>query len=193
MKRIESALRVIPLALACAVLSACGSGSRSAPVPDDAVAVVGARAVPIAGYDRLIRDAKRQYAQRRKPFPQPGTKAYAKVRDTTISYLVHTAEIEQEAAGMGVHVIPAEVTRALNALKASQFHGDERAYAAARDAAGLTDADLRENERVQLLTRKLYEKVTSGTTVGDRAVRDYYPLHASEFYAPDSRTVRHVS
>ena len=75
-------------------------------MPDDAVAVVGARAVPIAGYDRLIRDAKRQYAQRRKPFPQPGTEAYAKVRDTTVSYLVHTAEIEQEAAGMGVYVTP---------------------------------------------------------------------------------------
>ena len=161
-------------------------------MPNDAVAAVGARAVPIAGYDRAIRDAKRQYAQQRKPFPRPGTKAYAKVRDTAVSYLVHTAEIEQEAAGMGVDVTPAEVTRALNTLKASQFHGDERAYAAARDAMGLTEADLRENERVQLLTRKLYEKVTRGTTVGDEAARDYYAVHAGDFYAPDSRTVRHV-
>jgi len=191
--RIEPALRVIPLALLCAVVAACDSGGTTAPpVPGDAVAAVGARAVPIAAYDRLIRDAKRQYAERRKPFPQPGTKAYTKVRDATISYLVHTAEIEQEAAAMGVQVTPAEVTRALNALKASQFHGDQQAYAAARDALGLTEADLRENKRVQLLTRKLYEKVTGGTTVGDEAVRTYYDLNAGEFFAPDSRTVRHV-
>ena len=114
------------------------------------------------------------------------------MRDTTVAYLVHTAEIEQKAAAMGIDVTPAEVTRALNALKAAQFHGDEQAYAAARDAAGLTEADLRENERVQLLTHKLYDKVTTGTTVGDQAVRDYYDLNAGEFYAPDSRTVRHV-
>jgi parvulin-like peptidyl-prolyl isomerase len=161
-------------------------------VPGDAVAVVGARTVPIAGYDRLIRDAQRQYALRHKPFPQPGTKSYAKVRDTTLAYLVHTAEIEQEAAGMGVDVTPAEVTQALDALKASQFHGNEHAYTAARDAAGLTEADLRDNERVKLLSHELYEKVTSGATVGDQAVRDYYDLHAGDFYAPDSRTVRHV-
>src|SRR3954447_8856947 len=141
--RIESTFRIVALALVCAGLTACGGGT-SAPVPGDAVAVVGARAVPIADYDRLISDAKRQYAHQGKPFPRPGTKADAKLRDTTISYLVHTAEIEQEAAGMGVVVTAAEVSRALNALKASQFHGDKRAYDAARDATGLTEADLRE-------------------------------------------------
>ena len=190
--RIAPALRLVPLALVCAGLAACGGGSPSAPVPGDAVAVVGARTVPIAAYDRLIRDAKRQYALQRKPFPQPGTDAYAKLRDGTISYLVHTAEIEQEAAGMGVGVTQAEVTSALSALKASQFHGSEQAYDAARDAAGMTEADLRENERVKLLSHKLYEKVTVGTTVGDKAVRDYYYGHLGNFFAPDSRTVRHV-
>ena len=167
-------------------------GGSSAPVPQDAVAAVGARAVPVAAYDRLIQTAKRQYAKAGKPFPQPGTQAYAKVRDKTVSYLVHTAEIEQEAAGMGVSVTPAEVTRTLSALKASQFHGNGQAYAAARNAAGLTEADFRENERVTLLSRKLYDKVTGGTSLDDQAVRDYYGLHAADFWAPDSRTVRHI-
>jgi parvulin-like peptidyl-prolyl isomerase len=191
--RIAPALRLVPLALACAALTACsGGGTTSAPVAGDAVAAVGARAVPVTVYDRLIQDAQRQYVLRRKAFPQPGTPDYAKIRDTTVSYLVHIAEIEQKAAAMGIDVTPAEVTRGLNAIKASQYHGSEQAFTAARLASGLTEADIRENERVQLLTHKLYGKVTGDTTVADAAVGDYYDVHANEFWAPDRRTVRHV-
>ena len=195
------AVRSALLLLACAagvVLAGCGSsgtaskdGGTSASLAN-AVAVVGSRTVPVAEFNARMQLLQLQWAQQGKAFPPTDTPAYNALRDGTTAYLVHSTEFEEKAAEMGITVSDAEVDRAMTAFVKANFGGSANAYAAARNAQGLTDADVRANQRFQLLTNKLFLKVTAKTAVDDRALRAYYVAHEPEFVSKDRRTVRHI-
>jgi parvulin-like peptidyl-prolyl isomerase len=188
--------RVLPLLLVGALggaLAGCGGSSSAAgSVPKDAVAVVGSQTVSLDDFDSLVRQEQLAAAQQSKGFPVPGTKAYDVMRDQATAYLVHSAEFKQKAAQLGITVSQQEIDRAVASLKKLHFGGSEQKYEAARNAQGLTEADVRANQEFQLLTNKLFKKVTRNTTVSDAAVRAYYDAHRAEFRTKDSRTVRHI-
>ena len=156
------------------------------------VAVAGTETVSKAEFNTLVHQQQLQFRQQKKAFPKAGTKGYAAIRDQITNYLVRSAEFEQRAAAMGVTVSDKEVNDALTAFKKQQFGGDEKKYEAARNAQGLTEQDVVQNQRLQLLTNKLFLRVTKNATPTDQELRTYYSAHKSQFATQDSRTVRHI-
>jgi len=144
--------RVALLAAALATLAAgCGHGSRS--VPPGAVALVGDRAITRAALDAEVARARRALAARGEAFPKAGTPAFRRLRDSALAVLVDRARLEIEAQRAHVSVDPARVEARLRRLRAA-FGGEAR-YREHLRQAGLTEADVREAIRFELLAAAL--------------------------------------
>jgi foldase protein PrsA len=198
---------VIVLAFAALLVTACG-GSSSTPesVPNDAVAVVGGDTISKDSYNKILDQAKRSYAAQKKPFPKPGTQAYNTLRGQVIQFLVERSEYEQAAKDKNVSVSDKEVNDRLNQVKQQYFVNPagkkaatkadiEKRYQAQLKAQGLTDADVRDGLRYQLLRSKLYDAVTKDVSVSDSDAKKYYDGHKTQYAQPalpESRDVRHI-
>lgn len=186
-------LRFLPLPLLLVlalVVAGCGGGSKS--VPQDAVAVVDGQTITKAQFNDLIASAKRTYKARKTAFPKPGTAAYKSLEDQAVTYLVQEAELEQKAKDMGVTVTDKDVQARIEQIKQQYFGGKEAEYKKQLAAQGLTEAQLEQDLHAQILSEKLYNKVTADAKVGDAEVTRYYNQHTSQYTTQASRDVRHI-
>jgi len=186
-------LRFLPLPLLIVVgLLVAGCGGSTKTVPQNAVAVVGSDTITKAQYNDLLASAKSTYKARSTTFPKVGTAAYKSLSDQAVSYLVQESELEQKAKDLGVSVTAKDVDTQLKNLKKQYFNGSEKKYQAQLKAQGLTEAQLRQDLHAQLLSQRLYTKVTADVTVGDKAVAAYYKAHKSTYVTPKTRQVAHI-
>jgi foldase protein PrsA len=186
-------LLLLPALLVVALLVAgCGGSSKKTTVPQNAVAIVGSDTITKAQYNDLIASAKRTYAARKTAFPKAGTTAYKSLSDQAVTYLVQESELEQKAKELGVAVTQKEVGDQIQQIKTQYFAGSEKKYQAQLKAQGLTEAQLKQDLYAQLLSQKLYDKITKNVTVTDAAVTKYYNTHKSTYTTQESRDVRHI-
>jgi parvulin-like peptidyl-prolyl isomerase len=182
----------LPLLIAGVLLVAgCGGGSSQS-VPNDAVAVVSGNPITKVQFASLIASAKASYLARKTPFPKAGTAAYKSLQDQAITYLVQESELEQQAKDMGIVITDNQVNTRLTAIKKQYFGGSETKYQAQLKAQGLTEPELLRELKAQILSEKLYAKVTGNVKVSDAAVAAYYAAHKSTYSTAASRTVRHI-
>ncbi|MDQ3876123.1 MAG: peptidylprolyl isomerase, partial [Actinomycetota bacterium] len=59
-------------------------------------------------------------------------------------------------------------------------------------AQGLTEDQVREDIKSQLLSDAIFKKVTADVKVTDEDVEKYYKEHRSQYETPESREVRHI-
>jgi parvulin-like peptidyl-prolyl isomerase len=188
-------LRFLPVALllAIALLAAgCGGGGSSQSVPSDAVAKVGDNTITKSEFTFLLAGAKRTYAARKTPFPKPGTTQYKQLQDQAMQYLVQQSELEQKAKDLGVTVTDKDVDARLAQIKKQYFNGKEAEYRKQLKAQGLTEPQLRQDLHAQILSEKLYKKVTNTTKVTDADVKSYYNANKAQYGTAASRDVRHI-
>ncbi len=181
----------LPLLLAAALLVAgCGGGSQS--VPNDAVAVVNGTPITKAQFAALLASARASYTARKTAFPQAGTAAYKSLQDQAMTYLVQQAELAQKGKDLGVVVTDKDVQTRLTQIKKQYFGGDQSKYLAQLKAQGLTEPELLIQLRAQILSERLYAKITSPVSVTAAAVAAYYKAHSSTYKVAESRNVRHI-
>ena len=194
------------LALVAAFAAACGGSTGPKSVPSDAVAVVGGDTITKADYNQVLDQAKRSYVAQKKPFPKAGTQAFSTLRAQVIQFLVERSEYNQEADKLGVKVSDKDVSDRLNQVRQQYFVNPpgqkpatkaeiEKRYQAQLKAQGLTDKDVREGIRSQLVREKIYDKVTKDVNVSDGDAKKYYDDHKSQYQqpaTPESRDVRHI-
>ena len=187
-------LRFLPLsALIALVLVAAGCGGGGArSVPSDAVAVVGSDTITKVLFNTLMDGTKSAYAARKTAFPKPGTTQYKALQDQTMKYLVQQDELEQRAKSLGIVVSDKDVDARIKQIKTQYFGGSETKYKQQLKAQGLTEALLRVNLHGQILSEKLYAKVTGGVKVSDADIQKYYNDHQSTYAQAASRDVRHI-
>lgn len=161
-------------------------------MPDGDVAVVGDQGIPKRELDSLLEQAARGVRQRGGSAPKVGSPEYAQLRRQTLGFLVRRAEYAQKAADMGVRVEEKQVAERLRELKQQYFHGDESRYRKQLRSQGLTDLQVRDSVRAQLLSEGVYRRVTAGVTVPDEAVRASYEKHRRQYVQPASRVVREL-
>jgi len=186
-------LRFLPLLalLAVVVLAAgCGGGKKS--VPSDAVAVVASDNITKSQFTLLMDGTQRAYVARKTPFPKAGTSQYKALQDQTMKYLVQQSELEQKAKGLGVAVTDKDVQARITQIKKQYFAGNEKKYQQQLKAQGLTEPLLALNLHGQILSEKLYAKVTGGVKVTDAEIKSYYDAHKSTYAKAESRDVRHI-
>jgi parvulin-like peptidyl-prolyl isomerase len=198
---------VLILALVAAFAAACGGGGGGArDVPNDAVAVVGDGTITKADYDKILGQAKRSYSAQHRAFPKAGTQQFTALQGQIVQFLVERSEYDQEAKKMNVKVSDKEVTDRLNQVKQQYFVNPsgqkpaskaqiEKRYQSQLKAQGLTDKDVRDGIRSQLIREKLYNKVTKDVKVSDDDAKKYYKDHSQQYQqpaVPESRDVRHI-
>lgn len=187
-------LRFLPVAalllLAALLVAGCGGGSKA--VPATAVAVVGKDTISKSDFNFLFDGAKRTYAARKTTFPKAGTTAYKSLQDQAMSYLVQESELQQKADDLGIKITPKDVDARLAQIKSQYFGGSAAKYQAQLKSQGLTEAQIKKDLYAQLLSEKLYNKVTADVKVSDADIKAYYDSHKTSYSQAASRDVRHI-
>src|SRR5919199_4847180 len=196
----------IPFALVALLVAGCGGSGKPSSVPDDAVAVVGGDTISKARYTQVLDQAQRSYKAQHKPFPKAGTQAYNNLRGQIIQFLVERSEYEQVAKDRDLKVSDKDVEDRLQQVKQQYFVNPpgqkaaskaqiEKRYQQQLKAQGLTDEDVKDGLRYQLLRQKVYDSVTKDVKVSDDDAKKYYDDHKQQYQQPalpESRDVRHI-
>jgi foldase protein PrsA len=191
--RIHRNICLLLLALVAALaLAACGGGSSSADVPEGAIAVVGDKTVTKAQFDQLMEQQKKSAESNNQTWAAVGTPQYEAVKATVVQGLVEQAEWELEGEAMGIKVTDDEVEKELVALKKQYSLEDEDKYKAELARLGITDQQVRDQLRTQVLSNKIFEAVTKNVMVTDADIAAYYKQNATQYQQPASREVRHI-
>lgn len=161
-------------------------------VPAGAIAIVGAGPVEQAAFDALVSQREASSVGQGGEFPAVGTPEYEALKNQIVDFLVQREQFEQEADAVGVTVTEEEVEARLDELKQQFFEGDEGRYEQELTDQGLTQEQVLEDIRFQMLTDALYEQVTENVVVGDEEIEAYYDENIESFLSPESREVAHI-
>jgi parvulin-like peptidyl-prolyl isomerase len=157
-------------------------------VPDDAVAVVDGTAITQEDFDSAFQQAASQSGLDAPP--APGDEQYEQVRDQALSTILDTAWIEGEAERQGVEVTDKEVSDTFTQLKSENFQTEEE-YQQFLQQSGLTQEDIDQRVRLQVISQKIQDEITAGTPeVTDEEAREFYDANKSQFEQPESRDIR---
>ena len=195
--RLSRALLLAALSGALLALAAgCGGGDSQTlgpeDVPDNAVALVAGTPVLRTDFERFFAQAEKAAKARGEDFPQAGTPEYVDLQNQAVDYLITRIELEKEAESLGIKVTDADVDKRVQEIKDQFFQGDDKKYEQELKKLGLTDADVRADARAQLISEKLFAKVTGDIKVTTEQARTYYEQHKAEFAVPESREVAHI-
>ena len=186
-------LRFLPVALLLAiVVVAAGCGGGSTKVSSDSVAAVGKDQITKAEFNFLIAGAKSQALAAKATFPKPGTADYKTLQDKAMAYLVQEKELEQKGKDLGVQVTDADVDKQITQIKKQYFGGSEKAFQAQLKQQGFTLPLLKIYQRGNLLSDKLYKKITADAKVTDAEIQKYYNENKTQYTKVESRDVRHI-
>jgi parvulin-like peptidyl-prolyl isomerase len=170
------------------VLIAVIQGLGHDDVPSDGVAVVDGNEITQADFDAAFQQASSQ-AGLPTP-PAPGDDQYEQVRDQALSTLLDSAWIEGEGERQGVEITDKEVEDTFNQLKSQNFQTEEE-YQQFLQQSGLTQEDIDERVRLQVISQKIQEQITNDTPeVSDDEAREFYDANKSQFEQPESRDIR---
>ncbi len=185
--RLPLSLCALTLALA---LAGCGGGSDE--VPTDAVAVVDGEEIAKSDYDSLLAQAKKSYTTQKREFPKAGSQEFQTLKNQAVQFLVRREQFEQELAALDVEVTDKQVDARLEQIQKQYFGGDKAKYQAQLKEQGLTETQVRNDLRAQIVSEKIFAEVTGDVKVTDKQVADYYAKNKAQYSQPQTRDVRHI-
>jgi parvulin-like peptidyl-prolyl isomerase len=182
---------ILVLAALVALLAAgCGGGGTS--VPSDGVAVVGDQTITKAQFDQLLGQAKKSYSSQKRPFPKAGTPEYEQLKNQAMQYLVQRAEFAQKAKDLDVDVTDKQIDARLKQIKKQYFGGNQTKYEKQLKQQGLTDTQVRDDIKAQLVSEAIFKKVTGEVKISDADVKKYYNSHKTQYSVPEQREIAHI-
>jgi parvulin-like peptidyl-prolyl isomerase len=187
---------VVLVAMVVVVGVAVGVGHPS--VPSDDVAVIDDPDVNVPGlveegtiskanFDRfLLQTAKQNNLQQVPPTSDP---QYEQLKEQAMQSALQIGWIVGEAERRGLTFTDTQIQQSYDQIK-SQFRSEE-AYVRARDQAGLTEEDVRERARLQLIQNRIQDEISNSVgDVSESDARDYYDANKQQFTQPAKRTIR---
>jgi foldase protein PrsA len=178
------------LGVAAAASSATAEGAKSAapaPEPPDYTACIEHLEATAP------KPAKGKAPPSRSQFKSQCETEYTAYKQEVLDFLISTQWVLGEAAEQGVKVSAAEVKKQFETLKKEQFP-KESAYKAYLARSGESEADLLERVKLQLLARKLQEKVTKEAKKKPTKaqIAKYFNEHKAQYGKPESRNLEIV-
>jgi foldase protein PrsA len=154
----------------------------------------GATAVPDPPtYAKCIQAKQGQPSQPGAPKPSTDQlkrqceQEYKGLKDQTMSFLVQSKWLLQEAEEQGVKVTDAEVRKRLDDEKKQAFPKEEDYQKYLRDT-GQTEQDILLRVRLSVLTQQLQQKVVENEgNVSDADVREAYEKNKKDYAQPETR------
>jgi foldase protein PrsA len=190
MRRLSLVLLALPLAL---LASACGGGGGgSAKLGSGDAAVVGGEHISRDQLDTRVHEAKCSYDLQKRTFPKAGSAEYQAIQSQILASLVQRVQLEQKAPSLDVKVSDDQVQKQLDDLKKQYFGGDEKKYLAELKRQCVTDPEVRNDLRANLLSNAVFKKVTASAKVTDAQIQGYYDSHREVYTTPQTRVVRHI-
>lgn len=174
-------------------LAACG-GSESGDVPSNAVAVVTKCDAPVtkSDYNAILNQARTNYTQSKRPFPEPGTQEYQGVQNQIVGYLVMREGYICEGEKMGLEASGDDIDKGLNDLIKQYYQGDRDKYEQDLKKQHLSEDQVRKQVEMQVVQRKIFDKVTADVKVSDDDIRKYYNQNKEQYTNAATRSVRHI-
>jgi len=185
-----SRLVVLLCALASIGLAGCGGGSKD--VPTDAVAVVDGQEIAKSDYEALIAQAKKSYKNQKRDFPAAGSQEFQTLRNQAVQFLVQREQFEQKAKDLDVEVTDKQVDARLEQIQKQYFGGDKKKFDKQLKEQGITEKQVRNDIRAQIVSEKIFAQVTKDVTVSDEDIQKYYDKNKAQYSQPESRDVRHI-
>jgi peptidyl-prolyl cis-trans isomerase C len=182
--------RLSILLAGAALLAACGGGSGALSGND--VALVSKTHITKKQFDDLLAQAKLSFKQNGRAFPKAGTTEYAAVKTQVVNLLVQQAERQQRADAQGIKVTDKQVSDRLDQIKKQYFGGSQKKYLAQLKKQQLTEAQVRDSIKGQLIATALENGVTKSIKVSDGEIHDYYLQHSQDYAKAQSRDVRYI-
>jgi foldase protein PrsA len=186
MKRLVLVMAAVALLVP---LAAAGCGNK---LPAGAVATVGNGTVTQQQFDEIVGISQKQAASQPspQPFPSPGTSQYKYFAAQVVNMLVNQELMKQQAAKLGVSVTAKELNDRI--AQFDQQFGSAKKFQQYLDKQGMTMAFAKTLIENQLLTQKIYQKVTTSVNVTDAQMQAYWKQHSAAFQQKPTRTVRHI-
>src|SRR5688500_9257211 len=179
-------LAALSLALAAA---GCGGDEE---VPADAVAVVDGEEIARTEYDNLLKQARKGYENRKQEFPAAGSQEFQQLKNQAVQFLVQRVQFAQQAEELDIEVTDKQVDARLKQIQKQYFGGDKKKYEKQLKDQGLTEAQVKRDLRSQIISEKLFAKVTSDVKVTDAQIEKHYEeKKATEDSQPERGEVRH--
>jgi parvulin-like peptidyl-prolyl isomerase len=185
-----SRLVVLLCALASIGLAGCGGGDKD--VPADAVAVVDGQEIAKSDYEALIAQAKKSYKNQKRDFPAAGSQEFQTLRNQAVQFLVQREQFEQKAKDLDVEVTDKQVDARLEQIQKQYFGGDKKKFEKQLKEQGITEKQVRNDIRAQIVSEKIFAQVTRDVTVSDEDIQKYYEKNKAQYSQPESRDVRHI-
>jgi parvulin-like peptidyl-prolyl isomerase len=180
--------------LAALLLAGCGGSedNSSEDVPNDAVALVGDQEISKEQFEALIAQARASAKQQKRSFPQAGTPEYKNLQNQGLEYLIRREQFEQKAEELDVEISDKQVEERLEQLKKQFYGGDDKKFKASLKKLLLTEEQVKNDVRAQLLEEQLFKKVTEDLKVSDKEIEDFYNKNKSQYQQAATRDVRHI-
>jgi parvulin-like peptidyl-prolyl isomerase len=179
---------ILPVLLLTALAAGCG-GAGTTGLKSQDVAIVGKTHITKSDYDTLLAQAKRSLG---KTFPKQGTAEFESIKSKAVTLLVQQAERAERASSEGIKVTDKEVSARLTSIKKQYFAGSEAKYKKQLKQQHLTDEEVRNDIRSQLIYEAIVKKITKTIKVSDSEVHDYYITHPQLYSKAQTRDVRHI-
>ena len=184
-----SRLVLLLCVLASIGLAGCGGDED---VPADAVAVVDGQEIAKSDYDALIAQAKKSYKNQKRDFPAAGSQEFQTLRNQAVQFLVQREQFEQKAEDLDVEITDKQVDARLEQIKKQYFGGDQKKFDKQLKEQGITEKQVRNDIRAQLVSEKIFAKVAGDAKVTDEEIAAYYAKNKTQYSQPESRDVRHI-
>ncbi|HLI32204.1 MAG TPA: peptidyl-prolyl cis-trans isomerase [Solirubrobacteraceae bacterium] len=177
------------VAAASSSASAEGAQSSAPPVPEPPEYTACIKHLEATA----AKPAKGKTPPSRAQFKSQCEEQYTAYKQEVLDFLISSQWVLGEAAEQGVKVSEAEVKKQFDTLKKEQFP-KESAYKAYLAHSGETEADLLQRVRLQLLARKLQEKITKSAKKkpSKAQIAKYYNEHKAQYGKPESRNLQIV-
>ena len=161
-------------------------------MPSSDAAVVNGEHITQADLDRRLSEAKCSYQLQKRTFPKAGSQEYQAIQQQVLQNFVQRIELKQKAPSLGVSVSDKQVEDQLTSLKKQYFGGSEKKYAAELKKQCVTDKEVRDDIRANLLSNAIFNKVTAGAVVTAAQVKSYFDAHREVYTSPQTRVVSHI-
>lgn len=180
----RSLISLVLAAIVIGLLAGCGG------LPKSAVAEVNGKVITREDLDKEIENVKIQFGG--QGFPEQGTPEFTDLEKRLVEQLVTVQIIGFEAEEMDIIITDDEIEDQLDQIK--QQAGGEEQFQTALESQNFTEDRLKEQIRLQLLTTRVFEKITEDVEVTDEELLTYYNTNQTspQLQRPETKSVRHV-
>jgi parvulin-like peptidyl-prolyl isomerase len=180
---------LVLIVLAVAATSGIGDDGPSG----DAVAVVDGEEISAEDFDAaLIQAAARQRVAKDCQPPASDAPEFETLKDEALNDVLDQAWIQGEAEERGVEASDREVEEEFQTTRDQNFKTDKE-YADFLKQSCFTQEDVNERVRLQVISNKIQEKITSESAdVSDADAEKFYEANKEQFAQPATRNIRLV-